>query len=140
MMMAKGVRGRRVVLWLGIGWLVLLVATGCARERNDQGAREDAKEQALTAEIAKKTLLEMAPSQIPPGVTVHLPKDEPIEVVGPDEIAVGGWTCNLKEKTFHASFAFPDAPRHKQNHVTGVFQRTPDGKWVAKVTQSQSGG
>ena len=94
----------------------------------------------MTAEIAKKALLEMAPNQIPPGVIVRLPKDEPIEILNPDEIAVGGWTCNLKEKTFHASFSFPDAPRHKFNEVTGVFERTPAGKWVAKVTDSNSGG
>jgi hypothetical protein len=118
----------------------LLLAIGCVTERKEKDAKEDAKKQAFTAEIAKRVLLEMDSNQIPFGVWVPPPKDEPIEVLNSDEIAVGGWTCNLKEKTFHASFSMPDAVRHKRNEVSGVFERTPAGKWVAKVTNSKSGG
>ena|ERR1022692_793802 len=135
----KPIFGRmHTVVRLGVGCLGVLLLTGCVSEKR-QEAKVD-KDQVLTAETAKKALLEMDPTQIPPGVIVRLPKDEPIQVVNADEIAVGGWTCNLKEKTFHASFAFPEAFRHKHNQVSGVFERTPDGKWVAKVTDSSSGG
>ena len=133
-------RGRRLVWWLEMG--LLAAVAGCVSERTEKDAKEHAQqqEQPLTGSDCQKMLLEMDASQIPPGVVAFPPKDEPIKVVNADKIEVGNWTCNLKEKTFHGSFAFPDAPRHKFNEVRGVFQRTPEGKWVAKVTDSKSGG
>jgi hypothetical protein len=106
--------------------------------RNNQDTDADARNGIFTAEVAKKALLEMDSGEIPPGVIVPRPKDEPIEFLNADEIAVGIWRCNLKEKTFEASAFFPQAIRHKRNDVSGVFERTPDGKWVAKVKESSS--
>jgi len=133
------VGGQRALLWLSLGWLGLPLSTGCVRERQEQDAKVE-KEHALTAEIAKRALLEMDPGQIPPGVIVPGPKNEPITFLNANEITVGEWNCNLKEKTFHVFQAFPEAIRHKQNEVSGVFERTPGGKWVAKVTDAKSGG
>ena len=120
--------------------LVLLLLTGCDSNRKQSDARRDATEDELTTEIAKRCLLEMEPGQIPPGVIIPPPKDEPIRIINADEMELGVWECNLKKKTFHASAHFPEAIHHKTNHVRGVFERTPDGKWVAKVTGSKSGG
>jgi hypothetical protein len=110
--------------------LVLLVFTGCTN---------DPKEEVLTAEIAKRTLLEMDMAQIFPDTMVPEPKDEPIKFLDADTIAVGSWTCNLMKKTFSIQMHYPE-PRnrpvvfHAHNEVSGVFQRTWHGKWVAKVT------
>ena len=38
------VRGQRVVLWLGIGWMGLLLVLGCVSERKEEDAKEGAKE------------------------------------------------------------------------------------------------
>jgi acetyl esterase/lipase len=54
----------------------------------------------LTDEIAKRCLLVMDAKQIPPGVLVPAPKDEPIKVINADEITIGIWRCNLKNRTF----------------------------------------
>jgi hypothetical protein len=140
---------RRAASWLGLAWLVVLLVSGCdlepkATESARQAARKPEtapvkdKEEELTPEIAKKTLLELAMTQIPPGVMAHAPKDVPIKFLGADEIEVGDWRCNLKDKTFFAGFYYPDAPRHQVNEVRGVFQRAPGGKWVAKVTDTRS--
>jgi len=128
------VQRQRVMLWLGVSWLGL---SGCVGERTEQSTKAD-KDQVLTAEIAKKALLEMDLEQIPPGVIVPEPKDEPIKLLGTDEIALGIWKCNLGKKTFEVTAKYPNAPRHKFNHVMGVFRRTPDGKWVAKVKYCES--
>lgn len=137
-------------LFITIAFLPVL--TGCLGERKEpeakvqdaqdagQNTKVNGKDQDLTTEIAKRTLLEMDFSQVYAGVMIPAPKDEPITVINADEIAIGGWKCNLKKKTFHAEAFFPEAPRHKINQVIGVFERTPNGKWVAKVTKSSSGG
>jgi hypothetical protein len=118
---------------------VLLLLTGCANGRKEQDTKEDVKDLTLTAEIAKKSFLEMDLKQIPAGVLVPAPRDEPIKVLNADEIAVGNWNCNLKEKTFHGSAFYRDAPRHRINEVAGVFQQDRGENWVAKVTHSSSG-
>jgi hypothetical protein len=119
----------------------LLVIAGCAGEPAavEPKAGVEAKEERLTAEAAKRALLEMGVQQIPPGVLVPPPKDVPVQAVGADEISIGLYYCNLKDKTFHASAFYPNADRHKFNHVSGVFERTAEGKWVAKITESSSG-
>lgn len=132
------VRGQGKLLWLGGAWLALLLSAGCVDERKDQDAATHTIDQALTAQGAKKALLDLDLKQIPPGVLVPGPKDEPIQVLGPDEIAVGIWRCNLKTRTFQATAEYPNAPRHKYNHVQGVLERTSDGQWVGKVTHSES--
>jgi len=137
--MSNMLRGQRAVLYLRAGCLGLLLVLGCGSERKEQDVKLDDMDQPLSADIAKKTLLEMDSGQIPAGVIVPPPKDEPITVLNADEIAVGIWNCNLKKKTFHASAFYPNAPLHKMNEVSGVFQQTPGGKWIAKLTQSQSG-
>jgi hypothetical protein len=118
-----------------------LVVAGCAGEQAsvDPKAVAEAKDEGLTAEAAKRALLEMGAKQIPPGVLVPPPKDEPVQAVGADEISIGLYHCNLKEKTFHASAFYPKADRHKFNNVSGVFEQTAVGGWVAKVTESSSG-
>jgi hypothetical protein len=114
---------------------------GCAREQAavEPEAGVEAKNHALTGEGAKRALLDMGAGQIPPGVLVPPPKDEPVQAVGADEISIGRYYCNLRDKTFHASAFYPNADRHKINQVSGVFERNADGRWVAKVTNSSSG-
>src|SRR5262245_25739844 len=88
-----------------------LACCGCGgspREAEVKSGVED--KEVLTADSAKRALLEMDARQIPPGVLVPAPKDEPIETVGPQEISVGGYHCRLKEKTFHAEAFYPMAP------------------------------
>jgi hypothetical protein len=118
---------------------LLLLVAGCSSERKEQEGKVEDKDEALTAEAAKRALLEMDPKAIRAGVRVPRPKDEPIDVLGPDEIAVGIWHCNLREKTFHAETEYPNADRHRFNEVSGVFQLSQDGHWVAKVTETLSG-
>lgn len=121
---------------------------GCMGERlGEEGkpaaqqhqANVEKKHAVLTSDIAKRALLEMDKRQIPPGVLVPEPKDEPIQVINADEISIGRYHCNLKERTFHASASYPNAERHKFNDVRGVFEWAADGKWLAKVTESSSG-
>jgi hypothetical protein len=118
-----------------------IVVAGCAREQvpEEPEAGVEAKNQALTGEAAKHALLEMGREQIPPGVLVPPPKDEPIQADGADEISIGRYQCNLRDKTFHASAFYPNADRHKINQISGVFERNADGRWIAKVTDSSSG-
>src|SRR5262249_27840929 len=71
-------RGQRVVLCLGGVCLGIGLCTGCVSERKKQDAKVDDEDQALTAEIAKKALLEMDTRQIPPGVIVPAPTEETI--------------------------------------------------------------
>jgi hypothetical protein len=106
-------------------------------EFNAAGAGDD---KGLTAGLAKAALFEMKAEAIPPGVLVPQPKHEPIQLISAEEIALGPWRCNLKRKSFVGSTFYPDAPRHKHNYVEGVFDRTPAGKWVARVISSGSGG
>jgi hypothetical protein len=122
-----------------IAILFLLLFAGCSDERKEPDAKTDDEGLVLTAEMAKRALLEMDPRQIPSGVMVPDPKDDPVQFISRDEIAVGAWECNLHEKTFQVDAHYPEAIRHQHNHVRGVFQRTPEGKWVAKVTSSTSG-
>jgi hypothetical protein len=121
---------------------VLFVFTGCTGEcqKKEAQAEVEMKNEALTADAAKQALLDMGVEQIPPGVHVPLPKDEPITILNPDEITIGRYHCNLKAKKFHASAFNPKAERHQDNDVWGIFERNADGKWVAKVTESSSGG
>jgi hypothetical protein len=123
-----------------VAWLGLLLVSGCSSKLEEQDAKVADKDELLTADIAKRTLLEMEPGQIGRSVMIPRPKDEPIEFRSADEIAIGIWNCNLKEKTFHAFAHYPKAKIHRINDVSGVFQRTPGGKWVAKVTHSRSAG
>jgi hypothetical protein len=125
-----------------------LLFSGCAEAQQEQEGQPVAKEpqtnveqkdRILTEDIAKRALLAMDEQPIPPGVLVPKPKDEPIQRVNADEISIGNYHCNLKEKTFHASAFYPNADRHRFNEVSGVFERAADGKWVAKVTKSSSG-
>jgi hypothetical protein len=130
---------------LAIG--LLLALSGCDGERLGQEGKPAVhqaqvkveKDAALTGEMANRALLEMDERQIPAGVLVPRPKDDPIKVINVDEISIGRYHCNLKERTFHASAFYPKALRHKFNEVHGRFERTADGKWVAKVTESSSG-
>jgi hypothetical protein len=125
----------------------LLALTGCTDERRGQQetpadkqplSAGEMNDQRLTGELAKRALLEIDKEQIRAGLfhLIPLPKDEPIQVVGPDEIAIGIYHCNLKEKTFHAETFYPNADRHKHNRVSGVFEKKADGKWAAKVTDA----
>jgi hypothetical protein len=132
------VQGKRTVLWVAIGLLGLVLTAGCSSERKTTDATGDAREETLTAETAKACLLELDLGQIPSGVIVPGPKEEPIAVVNADEIAVGIWKCNLRQKTFDATAEYPNASRHRFNHVTGVFEHGTDGKWVAKITKGES--
>jgi hypothetical protein len=127
---------------------VSFVFAGCADKRQPhQGkpdtkeaqAKVEAKKQTLTANAAKRALLDMDVGQIPPGVLVPPPEDEPIKIGEPDEISIGRYHCNLKEKTYHASARYPHADRHRFNDVNGVFELNADGKWVAKIAGASSG-
>jgi hypothetical protein len=127
---------------------VSFIFTACADGRERPEVKADTKEspakvevkvQPFTGAVAKRALLDMDEQQIPPGVLVPPPTDEPIEVVSPDEISIGRYHCNLKAKTFRASAFYPNAGRHKFNHVSGVFERNTDGTWVAKITKGMSG-
>jgi hypothetical protein len=128
---------RALLTILAIG--LPLPLSGCERKPAGTQPQADVEEKVLTGDIAKRALLEMDERQIPPGVLAPRPKDEPIQIINADEISIGGYYCNLKERTFHASAFYPKADRHKFNHVSGVFERAADGKWVAKVTNSSSG-
>lgn len=119
--------------WSTITVAVLMVVTGCVQESQQQ-------KPVLTADAAKQALLGIDSRQIPPGVLVPPPEDKPIEFVSPDEISIGIYHCNLAAKTFHASANYPNADRHKFNNVSGVFEQNADGTWVARVTESSSGG
>jgi hypothetical protein len=55
-----------------------------------------------------------------------------------DTIRIGRWSCNLKEGTFDAAVVFPNAPRHAYNEWHGKFQRSPEGKWQASVSDGSS--
>ena len=116
-----------------------LTANACLKHRRSICVQPIEKERVLTSAIAKRALLEMDVKQIPPGVLVPWPKDEPIQIHDADEISIGIYHCNLKQQTFHAHAFYPNAPRHQFNHLKGIFERTAEGKWVAKVTESQSG-
>ena len=70
--------------------LVVLLLAGCIPvERTTRDAKQLKKEEALTAEVAKRALLQMDRGEIYAGILVPSPKDEPIEVLNADEIAVG---------------------------------------------------
>jgi hypothetical protein len=116
---------------------LLLLCTGCLSDSKDSDGKEADKDLSLSAEIAKKALLDMI-SKPYPGVLVDAPEDKPIVVLNENEVAIGIWECNLKAKTFGASKEYPRAPRHKYNWVEGVFERKPGGGWVAKVTSEKS--
>jgi hypothetical protein len=103
-----------------------MLGAGCAGERNQSGVQGETNTPALTAEDAQQALLEMDFHAQPP-------KDEPIKFIDEDVINIGSWTCNLKERTFHASFHFPGRLRHETTKVWGVFQQTSTGKWSGKV-------
>jgi hypothetical protein len=124
--------------WVVIGWLGLALIAGCGSERRTADGKEPVKEEVFTAEMAKATLLELDLGQIPSGVIVPGPTDAKITVVNADEIAVGIWKCNLRQKTFDATAEYPNATRHRFNHVTGVFEQGANGKWVAKITKGES--
>jgi hypothetical protein len=125
-------------LRLGVVCLGMLFS-GCVDDRQEQDAKVDDKGQALTAELATKALLEMDWEQIPPGVIVPRPRAERIDFFDAGQFREGNWTCDLKKKTFAIHREYPNAERHKFNDVCGVFERTPGGKWVAKVTDTASG-
>lgn len=129
-------RRRRLLVIVICGGLL----AGCDGERPQPSVTRTKQEQELTAEAAKRCLLEMEASQIPPGVIIPPPKDEPIRHITADEIALGVWECNLKKRTFYASAFYPEAIHHKINEISGVFEQSSDEKWVAKVTSGKSSG
>jgi hypothetical protein len=66
-------------------------------------------------------------------------KTAKIEHDASDQVRIGRWTCNLKEATFDVVVQFPNAPHHAYNEWHGVFQRSPEGKWQARVSEGSSG-
>lgn len=137
------------VLVIALAMLVPHLCCGCMEGRLDQegqsvsidrGTHAEKRDSVLTADIAKRVLLEMDGRQIPAGVIVPLPADDAIKVVNVDEITVGPYHCNLKAKTFIVTAEYPDAPRHKFNELSGVFECDGEGVWRAKVTHNISGG
>ena len=114
-------------------------ANGCFWHRRLRWVQSGEQDCELTGAVAKRALLEMAVRQIPSGVLVPAPKDEPIQVLDTDKISIGIYHCDLKERTFYADALFPNAPRHSYNQLHGIFERTAEGKWVAKITRSLSG-
>jgi len=129
-------------LFTALAITISIVFLGCARVSQESKNRLDEKADRnllLTADSAKQALLEMDPGQIRPGVLVPPPRDEPIQMANADEISIGIYHCNLKERTFDATAVYKGAARHAFNHVSGVFERNDDGKWIAKITASSSG-
>jgi len=119
-----------------IGLLFMLV--GCEGQRQEKDIGE-VRQPPHTADGAKEALLSMDLRQIGPGVLVPMPKNDPIEIDNADEISIGAYHCNLKERTFQVNAEYPNAHRHKFNRVSGVFELSAHGKWVAKVTEAVSG-
>jgi hypothetical protein len=131
--------------WKGLvlsGLLASLV--GCASSPSSAPVVNET----LTAEDAKNALLEMFEypdeQEMDWGFLDFLSQDlekKPITVVNADEIEIGRWEINLRQKTFRAALFFPKAHRHSHNRWKGLFQRRgTDGKWQAKLTESASGG
>jgi hypothetical protein len=99
----------------------------------------------LTAEEARKSLIQLV--ERPDEGVAHsdfleklLPRlnSDRIEQINAEEIAVGPWRCDLRKATWNVSLEFPNALRHQLNEWHGVFQRSPDGRWVARTTGSCS--
>jgi hypothetical protein len=66
-------------------------------------------------------------------------KRDEIRVETEGEVQIGPFCCELKERRFNAVMLFPKALRHRDNFWTGVFERSPSGKWRAKITSFKSG-
>jgi hypothetical protein len=143
-MKPKPMRVAHVLLWLASAGLSTILLPGCAGDAQDQNAqvrvpRINEQEIELSADTAKKALLEMDMRAIRPGVIVPAPTADTIDFFEAGEFRVGRWTCDLKKRTFYVYAEFPNAARHRFNEVSGIFERNADGKWVAKVTTTESG-
>lgn len=115
---------------------LLLGVVGCSTQPPPEAAAPELP--LLTAEVAKQAILHIDWQDV--GFTlIRRPQPgDAIEVLSADEIKVGNWTCNLKEKTFHGHTIRPEATRHQLSEIEGVFERDAQGCWVAKVTMSIS--
>ena len=130
--------------------LVVSPSVGCRREaaRLEKDAAESGIElQELSAESARKALIEMIEGGeverhdflkllLPSLKTDAVDSSDP--ALGTGEIQIGEWRCNLRNATFGVTMTFPKADFHAFNSWNGVFERTAEGKWRAKITSFQS--
>jgi hypothetical protein len=128
-------------------WLSLVALPGCW---NDDGAKvtpseatRTPSEEKLTPEAARAALLAVdggghEKNGMGWDVLVREAKTAPIQVLDDGTCEVGLWHCHLANRTFDGTVIYPKAHYHHFNQWQGVFERTPEGKWRAKVTGSSS--
>jgi hypothetical protein len=126
-----------------------LIAAGCQREQTSMPGETSKTRQLdenLSPERARAALLRLLESDIPLGLaiadgpaiekrlkapdSVRSLKTEDAVVEG-DLTFLGGWTCNLKERTFFTVLPWPGGHEYT---VRGEFRKTPKGTWEAAVT------
>ena len=107
--------------------------------------RSSLKEWKPTVENARKALtdrVERSDKEVlhPDLLKMLLPplKTDPINNESADEVTIGRWSCNLEERTWSVLLEFPNGDGHRINQWNGVFQRTQDDTWLAKVTGASS--
>jgi hypothetical protein len=112
-----------VLMVLGASLLALSAARSQDRDKDDGS---------LKAEAARQALIELVESSKDIPVKLSLPelKNGKVVSVGDAEVTIGNWHCNLAKKTFVLSLA-SDAGLFE---ISGVFERSKDQKWQAKVT------
>jgi len=138
---------RPFVLVVWGGFLIPLLLSGC---RNDEPARlpqspvaETSADEKLTPEAARAALLTVDGEGhefqgMGWKILEREAKAAPIKVLDERTYELGLWHFNLTDKTFEGTVIFPKAHYHHFNSWHGVFERTPEGKWRAKLTGSSS--
>jgi hypothetical protein len=129
-------------------WCVVLaagLAAGCADNPKPGEDQSGVAAQMPSPEEARQALIAMGKQHGKAIFMGHfLPLDDletaKIDREDADTIRIGRWTCNLKEGTFDAVVVFPNAPHHAYNEWHGSFQRSPEGKWQATVSDGKSAG
>jgi len=117
-----------------------LLLGGCSRDEPAPPAADAVTVRELTAEEARTALLELAKTAKDDwlgSLATDLANDR-IERENGYRIRIGRWECDLSEKWFNATLVFPKAHFHHHNTWSGVIERSPRGKWVARVTEETS--
>jgi hypothetical protein len=107
-----------------------LFEAGCSRN-----AQETPQASRFEAEDARAALVEMVDQSNDDALMYGLPllKSDPVVVDGPSRIEIGKWRIDLAEKRFVLSLA----SKRGSYEVSGVFERAPAAKRVARITRKR---
>ncbi len=132
------------VFKVALALTVFLLALPACRKDKAKVLPVEKNAEELTPEQARQALmamLEKSEASTPSYLPLLLPRLQAEPIVSgdqPGQIAIGPWWCHLPKKIFTVTLSFPRAFRMQVEESGGVFERSGDGRWRARITWCSS--